>query len=80
MNHQEQVRTFFKAQAKKEGIGLRDWCKKNGIIYESFFGSEDEQLPGKVYISQLDRSLSVHEREQSPDEDEDPRTPDNDCV
>lgn len=80
MNLQEQVRLLFKQHAEKEGISLRDWCKKNGIIYSSFFGTEDEELPGKVYLSQLDRSLGVQGREDGSEDEEEPTKPDNDCV
>jgi len=80
MKHQEEVRKFFKSRAKAEGISLRDWCKKNGIIYASFFGSEDEELPGKVYLSQLDGSLGVQRSQDSTEDEEDTTRPDNDCV
>jgi hypothetical protein len=53
-NHEEQTRLFFKKQAEAEGISLREWCKKNGIVYGSFFGRDDEDdIPGKVYLSEL---------------------------
>ncbi len=80
MSHQEQVRLFFKQQAEKEGISLRDWCKKNGIIYSSFIGHEDEELPGKVYLSQLDGALGVQRSEDRTEDEEYPTRPDNDCV
>lgn len=70
MSHQENVRLFFKEQADKEGIPLREWCKNNGIIYDSFFGKEDEELPGKVYIWNLHRPLGVEGGQDSSDDEE----------
>lgn len=70
--HEEQTRLFFKKQAEAEGVSLREWCKNNGIIYESFFGKEDEDIPGKVYLSQLTpdaRAANAH-RDDSEQDDE----------
>jgi hypothetical protein len=68
VNHQEQVRLVFKKAAENEGISLREWCRKNGIVYSSFFGSEDEDVPGKVYLSQLDGSLRVERSKDDAEE------------
>jgi hypothetical protein len=68
VNHQEQVRLVFKKAAESEGISLREWCRKNGIVYSSFFGSEDEDVPGKVYLSQLDGALRVERSQDDPEE------------
>lgn len=51
---EKSARQFFKAQADAEGISLRAYCKKYGIIYESFFGHDElGDVPDKVYLSQL---------------------------
>lgn len=77
-SHEQQTREFFKQKADEEGISLRAFCKKYGIIYESFFGKDDyEKFPqGKVYLSQLTpgerlavESRSTHDDPDSPDED-----------
>lgn len=53
-NAEKSARQFFKAQADAEGISLRAYCKKYGIIYESFFGHDElGDVPDKVYLSQL---------------------------
>jgi hypothetical protein len=53
-NAEKSARQFFKAQAEAEGISLRAYCKKHGIIYESFFGHDElGDVPDKVYLSQL---------------------------
>lgn len=51
---EKEAREFFKAAAQKESLSLRAYCKKYGIVYESFFGRDDiDDLPGKVYLSEL---------------------------
>lgn len=51
---EKSARQFFKVQADAEGISLRAYCKKHGIIYESFFGHDElGDVPDKVYLSQL---------------------------
>ena len=51
-NAEKSARQFFKAQADAEGISLRAYCKKYGIIYESFFGHDElGDVPDKVYLS-----------------------------
>lgn len=72
MNHLEQVRLLFKGEAEKQGISLREWCRQNGILYSSFFGIEDEKIPGKVYLSQLDGSLGVERSKHKPGQEEEP--------
>lgn len=54
-SHEQQAKDFFQQKAREEGLSLRAYCKKHGIIYESFFGRDDyEDIPGgKVYLSQL---------------------------
>jgi hypothetical protein len=54
-SHEQQTKEFFQQKAREEGVSLRAFCKKYGIIYESFFGRDDyEDIPGgKVYLSQL---------------------------
>lgn len=57
-SHEQQTKDFFQQKAREEGLSLRAYCKKNGIIYESFFGRDDyEDIPGgKIYLSQLSPS------------------------
>ncbi len=51
---EKSARQFFKLQADAEGISLRAYCKKYGIIYESFFGHDElGDVPDKVYLSDL---------------------------
>ena len=72
-SHEEQTRLFFKKQAQSEGISLREWCKRNGIVYGSFFGRDDEDgIPGKVYLSQLtpDATASHPHRDDPQNDDE----------
>lgn len=53
-NAEKSAREFFKVQADAEGLSLRAYCKKHGIIYESFFGHDElGDVPDKVYLSQL---------------------------
>lgn len=70
---EQQAREFFSAQALAEGISLRAYCKKYGIIYESFYGRDDyEDLPaGKVYLSQIESVMITtdnHEDSNTPSE------------
>jgi len=68
-NAEKSAREFFKAQADAEGLSLRAYCKKHGIIYESFFGHDElGDVPDKVYLSQL-LPRAVEER-QEPTDDE----------
>jgi hypothetical protein len=57
-SHEQQTKEFFQQKAREEGISLRAYCKKYGIVYESFFGRDDyEDIPGgKIYLSQLSAS------------------------
>jgi hypothetical protein len=51
---EKEAREFFKQAAESEGLSLRAYCRKYGIVYESFFGRDDiDDIPGKVYLSQL---------------------------
>lgn len=51
---EKEAREFFRAAAESEGLSLRAYCKKYGIVYESFFGRDDiDNIPGKVYLSSL---------------------------
>jgi len=34
------IRDLFKQAAEKEGKSLRQWCKDNGIVYETLVGRE----------------------------------------
>jgi len=66
---EKSARQFFKAQADAEGISLRAYCKKYGIIYESFFGHDElGDVPDKVYLSQLLPRPDSHEDDPSEDE------------
>ena len=72
-SHEQQAREFFQQEARKEGLSLRAFCKKYGIVYESFFGRDDyEDIPGgKIYLSQLGSGSSgeSHSQTNNPDED-----------
>lgn len=52
----EQVRAFFRDQAIKEGKSLRQWCRDNGIIYETLVGRE---IPSDTPLS------AVHDHDGS---------------
>ena len=66
---EKSARQFFKVQADAEGISLRAYCKKHGIIYESFFGHDElGDVPDKVYLSQL-LPRAVQEREEPADDE-----------
>lgn len=68
-NAEKSARQFFKAQADAEGISLRAYCKKYGIIYESFFGHDElGDVPDKVYLSQL-LPRANDERDKATDND-----------
>ena len=68
-NAEKSARQFFKAQADAEGISLRAYCKKYGIIYESFFGHDElGDVPDKVYLSQL-LPRANDERDKTTDDD-----------
>lgn len=67
-NAEKSARQFFKEQADAEGISLRAYCKKYGIIYESFFGHDElGDVPDKVYLSQL-LPRAVQEGEEPADD------------
>lgn len=71
---EKSARQFFKAQADAEGISLRAYCKKYGIIYESFFGHDElGDVPDKVYLSQLLPRAVEEGEETTDDEQEDGR-------
>lgn len=66
---EKSARQFFKVQADAEGISLRAYCKKHGIIYESFFGHDElGDVPDKVYLSQL-LPRAVQEGEEPADDE-----------
>jgi hypothetical protein len=66
---EKSARQFFKVQADAEGISLRAYCKKHGIIYESFFGHDElGDVPDKVYLSQL-LPRAVQESEEPADDE-----------
>lgn len=68
-NAEKSAREFFKVQADAEGLSLRAYCKKHGIIYESFFGHDElGDVPDKVYLSQL-LPRAVEESQESTDDD-----------
>jgi hypothetical protein len=46
----EQVRQLFRQQAAKEGKSLRQWCRDNGIVYETLVGRE---LPSDLPLSAM---------------------------
>jgi hypothetical protein len=72
-SQEQQAKEFFQQEARKEGISLRAFCKKYGIVYESFFGRDDyEDIPGgKVYLSQLHTATAdrSHSHDDNPNED-----------
>jgi len=66
---EKSARQFFKVQADAEGISLRAYCKKHGIIYESFFGHDElGDVPDKVYLSQL-LPRAIQESEEPADDE-----------
>ena len=68
-NAEKSAREFFKVQADAEGLSLRAYCKKHGIIYESFFGHDElGDVPDKVYLSQL-LPRAVEESQESTDDE-----------
>ena len=68
---EKSARQFFKVQADAEGISLRAYCKKHGIIYESFFGHDElGDFPNKVYLSQLLPRSESDKNNPTEDEDE----------
>jgi len=52
----QQVRELFRAQAVKEGKSLRQWCRDNGIVYDTLVGRE---IPSEVPLS------AVHDHDGS---------------
>ena len=36
----KEIREIFRAAANAEGKSLRQWCKDNGIVYETIIGRE----------------------------------------
>lgn len=68
-NAEKSAREFFKVQADAEGLSLRAYCKKHGIIYESFFGHDElGDVPDKVYLSQL-LPRAVEESQESTEDE-----------
>ncbi len=35
-----EIRDLFKEAAAKEGKSLRQWCKDNGVVYETLIGRD----------------------------------------
>ena len=52
----QQVRELFREAAKKEGKSLRQWCRDNGIVYETLVGRE---IPSDIPLS------SIHDHDGS---------------
>jgi len=50
----EEVRNLFREAAIKEGKSLRQWCRDNGIVYETLIGRE---IPSDIPLS------SVHDHD-----------------
>ena len=48
-----EIRDLFKAAAAKEGKSLRQWCRDNGVVYETLIGRD---LPSVIPLS----SVHVH--------------------
>jgi hypothetical protein len=46
----QKVRDLFREAAKGEGKSLRQWCRDNGIVYETLIGRE---IPGDVPLSSI---------------------------
>ena len=46
----EQIRELFRAKAISEGKSLRQWCRDNGIIYETLVGRE---IPSDLPLSAM---------------------------
>ncbi len=42
------IRELFREAAKKEGKPLRQWCRENGIVYETLIGRE---IPSETPLS-----------------------------
>jgi hypothetical protein len=49
-DEEKQIRELFRAAAIKEGKSLRQWCKDNGIVYETLIGRE---IPSVVPLSSV---------------------------
>lgn len=45
-----EIRELFKAAAAKEGKSLRQWCKDNGVVYETLIGRD---LPSVIPLSSV---------------------------
>jgi hypothetical protein len=48
------IREIFRAAAEAEGVSLRQWCKDNGIVYETLI---DREIPSVQPLS------SVHDHD-----------------
>ena len=38
--HDQEIREIFKKEAAREGKSLRQWCRDNGIVYDTLVGRE----------------------------------------
>lgn len=54
MSNDQEVLALFKAAAEKDGKSLRQWCRDNGIVYETLVGRE---IPSVTPLS------AVHDHE-----------------
>ena len=45
-----EIRDLFKAAAAKEGKSLRQWCRDNGVVYETLIGRD---LPSVIPLSSV---------------------------
>ena len=51
MNDEDkQVRELFREAARSEGKSLREWCRDNGIVYETLVGRE---IPSDTPLSAI---------------------------
>jgi hypothetical protein len=46
----QEIRELFRAKAIAEGKSLRQWCRDNGIIYETLVGRE---IPSDLPLSAM---------------------------
>lgn len=46
----QKVRELFREAAKKEGKSLRQWCRDNGIVYDTLIGRE---IPSDTPLSSI---------------------------
>jgi hypothetical protein len=45
-----EIRDLFRAAAAKEGKSLRQWCRDNGVVYETLIGRD---LPSVIPLSSV---------------------------